>query len=87
MKIHGVICLKCKDFVYSRARHDFRACGCGTVAADGGLDYLKISGLEYAQVSTRELDVTPRQLYDDWNKRIDKLGIIKPEKKEKNVKR
>jgi len=37
-------CLKCKDEPYSTHRHDFVECSCGTVAVDGGLDYLKRVG-------------------------------------------
>ncbi len=38
-------CLNCGDEPFSAHRHDFRYCECGTVAVDGGMEYLKRSGL------------------------------------------
>lgn len=43
MEVSGIVCPKCEEFVWSRHRHDFRYCGCGYCAADGGRDYLKVS--------------------------------------------
>lgn len=37
-------CLACDEIVESRHRHDFVSCGCGAIAVDGGLEYLKRSG-------------------------------------------
>ncbi len=34
-------CLKCKDIIESRHRHDFVTCSCGAVSVDGGKDYLR----------------------------------------------
>jgi hypothetical protein len=39
-----VRCLKCGDEPWSAHRHDFRYCGCGAVAVDGGQDYLRRLG-------------------------------------------
>ncbi len=38
-----VKCLNCGDQIYSRHRHDFVTCKCGSVSVDGGLSYLKRS--------------------------------------------
>ena len=38
-------CKKCGDEPYSANRHDFKYCKCGAVAVDGGMDYLKRSGI------------------------------------------
>ena len=37
-------CLKCKDTIESTYRWDFKWCSCGSIAVDGGRDYLKRSG-------------------------------------------
>lgn len=37
--INGLVCLKCKDFVRSRNRHDFRRCECWACAIDWGSAY------------------------------------------------
>jgi hypothetical protein len=34
-------CNFCQDVIESKHRHDFVWCSCGTVAVDGGKDYLK----------------------------------------------
>lgn len=46
MKIvsNQVECLKCGDTPYSTHRHDFRYCKCGSVAVDGGQEYLRRVG-------------------------------------------
>ena len=48
-------CRKCKDIIVSKHRHDFVSCVCGTVAVDGGKDYLKrafIEKTDYIELST-----------------------------------
>jgi len=34
-------CNRCGDIIESTHRHDFKWCSCGTVAVDGGKDYMK----------------------------------------------
>lgn len=34
-------CPACGEIVESTYRHDYRTCGCGAIAVDGGLDYLR----------------------------------------------
>lgn len=43
MKIlkNSIKCNHCGDVIVSEHRHDFKWCKCGTVAVDGGQDYLK----------------------------------------------
>lgn len=36
-------CNHCGDVIVSTHRHDFKWCKCGTVAVDGGNDYLRRS--------------------------------------------
>lgn len=34
-------CNHCGDVIESKSVHDYRECGCGTVAVDGGREYLR----------------------------------------------
>ena len=75
----AIQCPNCKDVIFSRARHDFRSCSCGSVAIDGGFDYTRIVPLKRPEVSiskTIAIDVsaTRQDLYKDWNEGIDKFG-------------
>jgi len=36
MKTHGIKCPKCKDVIFSRAKHDLHYCTCGKVFVNGG---------------------------------------------------
>lgn len=83
-RIYGVTCPLCKDFVFSRARHDMRSCTCGAVAIDGGRDYTKVSwdpqrtGMPTG--SHRYITQSDAILIRDWNFHLDKYGIIKAKK-------
>ena len=48
-----VKCKKCGDIIESKHRHDFKYCKCGSIAVDGGHDYLRrIGSLEdYIELS------------------------------------
>ncbi len=37
--VNAARCLRCKDVIVSRHRHDFVTCSCGNVSVDGGKDY------------------------------------------------
>ena len=37
-------CTKCGDIIYSEYRHDFKYCKCGSVAVDGGMNYIRRVG-------------------------------------------
>lgn len=41
--INKAKCLMCNDIIVSRHRHDFVTCSCGSLAVDGGKEYLKRS--------------------------------------------
>jgi ssDNA-binding Zn-finger/Zn-ribbon topoisomerase 1 len=77
-KITAIKCPKCRDIIFSRARHDFHWCSCGEIAVDGGFDYLKVS---YKTASPERIAIevkeTKKELYDDWNFTKDKFGLIK----------
>lgn len=42
--INAAVCLKCKDYIRSLNKHDFRKCKCGAVAVDGGSHYARTMG-------------------------------------------
>ena len=37
----GIMCLSCKEKLFSYNRHDFKYCKCHKVFVDGGYDYLR----------------------------------------------
>lgn len=79
MFVNAILCNHCGDIVYSRATHDMRYCGCGKVAIDGGLEYVKVSAPDSESVTSVlvDVDAKPAQLYEDWNLDKDKFGLMK----------
>lgn len=86
MTINAIKCLKCGDIIYSRSHHDFHWCSCKSCAIDGGFNYLKITG-DYENWKSVQINVlddkdeieAKKILFDDWNKRINKYGVLKSE--------
>lgn len=39
--VNSIQCKRCGDVIVSLHRHDLEWCKCGSVAVDGGTDYLK----------------------------------------------
>ncbi len=65
---NSIKCLNCEDVIKSTYRHDFKFCKCGSVAVDGGLDYLKRVGHshDYQELSeTRKYTLTELQQTKD----------------------
>jgi len=77
MKVDAIQCPKCKDIIYSRARHDMHCCSCNGIFVDGGFDYLRRGGRLFKKIKdvVIEVDATKKELYDDWNLGFDKWGI------------
>ena len=78
--VSAITCPSCKDTIYSRATHDFRSCSCGKYSIDGGFDYFKCSydpSLPMPVPETIRVYTTRMALYNDWNKNINKYGLIK----------
>lgn len=42
--INKAQCKKCKDIIESKNINDFKRCSCGSIAVDGGLEYIKRIG-------------------------------------------
>lgn len=78
MKINSIECPRCHDVIWSRADHDFRECSCGEVYIDGGFSYTRVGWkIEKPEMKEIDLDISKEECYVDWNKHIDKLGLIK----------
>ena len=80
IKVRGVKCLMCGDTVISRSPHDYHTCSCGNAFMDGGQEgYYRAGGVFFDEIKGTKtyLDTTLKDLYDDWNNREDKYGIIK----------
>jgi hypothetical protein len=80
IEVKAIVCPKCKDTIFSRARHDFRYCSCQSTAIDGGFDYRKVSfnpDIEPPESVILSLDTSVRELYEDWRSGNDKFGVIK----------
>lgn len=43
IQVNAIACNNCGEIIYSKHRHDFRWCGCNSVAIDGGFDYTRIN--------------------------------------------
>lgn len=90
VKINAIKCPFCHDAIYSRTGHDFHSCSCGKSSIDGGhyanyklddtseLFYERVLFTDNAiPVNVQfELDVTAKQLYDDWNFGVNKYGLM-----------
>ena len=83
--VKALTCPRCKDTIFSRARHDMHSCSCGGISVDGGFDYLRVAWQESlvghnppAAFGLR-LNLTREELFQDWNRRINKWGVLPPE--------
>lgn len=56
--INKIKCKKCGEIIESKHRHDFKFCKCGSVAVDGGKDYLRrLGNLEdYEELSNIKIE-------------------------------
>lgn len=79
MKVTGVVCNECKDFIYSRARHDYHSCSCGNSFIDGGRDYIRCGWTEGKSPKMAKMDVgaTASILAQDYYKDLDNFGVMK----------
>ena len=81
LTVNALECPDCGDFIYSRTRHDYHYCSCGSVFIDGGFDYIRLGGRGLEK--THKLweinlgDKTKQDLASDWNYKNDRLGTIK----------
>jgi len=81
MQVKAITCPRCKDTIYSRAGHDFHSCTCGDVSVDGGPKLERVlwqagCGFEQPKPVEVTINATPQELYDDWNNRVNRFGVI-----------
>lgn len=48
-------CKKCGDIIESKSTNNYKRCSCGSVAVDGGKDYLKRIGKEEDYIELSKL--------------------------------
>ena len=81
MIVTCIVCEKCKDLIYSRARHDFMECSCKSISIDGGREYTKISyepNTTISQIESLQLssELTEFNLVEDWSKEKPQKGLF-----------
>jgi hypothetical protein len=86
IKVNAIQCPHCLDIIYSKAHYDYHHCACGDCMVDGGKDCFRFGYKDIfpAQIIVQLPKETWSSLYDDWNKKIDKLGVIHTNKVYKN---
>lgn len=81
-RVWTITCPECHLEMFSRARHDYRICGCPfQMMVDGGFaGYTRYGGKELQPLKEsfryRFVKASKQELYDDWNERHDKFGVI-----------
>mgnify|MGYP001597688533 CR=1 FL=1 len=75
----AVKCGRCRDVIYSRARHDMHHCTCTAIFVDGGFDYLRVG--YSGEVPPEEFRIlvaaSPEELYNDWDTGANMFGKIR----------
>lgn len=85
MEHTGIQCPRCKDIIFSIARHDFHNCSCGSCHVDGGFDYLSFGWdskvtKKPKTISINIPDMSEEEYYKIWSssRLIDPpFGLIK----------
>ena len=54
--INAAVCLKCKDYIRSKHRHDFRECKCKATFVDGGSWYQRMGGEDCVSILEKFYD-------------------------------
>ena len=57
-----VKCLKCEEIIWSAHRHDYKSCKCGSIAVDGGRDYLRRVG-DFSNVEERSMSMDEEAIH------------------------
>lgn len=70
-------CKKCQDIIESRSINDLKRCSCGSIAVDGGLEYIKRIGNQenIIELSIMEEDVLKSIQPFDFSKSINNLDL------------
>lgn len=77
-EVTAAYCDICNVWIYSCARHHFNSCPAGCISIDGGSFYTKLCFKKNPpQTKKFIIKASVQELYDDWNNRTDKYGLIK----------
>lgn len=68
-------CKHCGDVIESKYRHDFVVCSCGTVAVDGGKDYLRRCFQTSPEADYEELSVYDRDDLGEDEPQYNETGL------------
>lgn len=81
LKVTAVQCPSCGDVIFSRSHHDFRGCSCRRTFIDGGREYTKVGFRKSMPVtiSLELLNSDENRIFQDWDRNINKYGLIKTE--------
>lgn len=71
--LNAISCIKCGDLIVSRTIHDYKACSCGAVAVDGGLEYMKRSWVP-EETNPQQLYIEESVVFDYATKKYKKAG-------------
>jgi hypothetical protein len=92
MEVKGIKCPICKEFIISRANHDFIRCGCGNLYIDGGFYATKENFHSFSRVGFKdstnievgsiELDISEKDLYNFWNKESNTFSVFDQKEQE-----
>lgn len=76
---NSAICLSCNTEIESKHRHDYIRCPCGSLAVDGGKEYLKRSAKDFNKVKETSVFIeapTPERLtYEDKIEKCHRYGL------------
>lgn len=65
IKVNKCRCRKCNTVIESTYVHDFKWCKCGSIAVDGGKDYLKRIGYLCDMDDMSEVEYSGTECMDD----------------------
>lgn len=69
-------CKTCNDIIESKHKHDFINCRCGSLAVDGGKDYIKRSGIPGQCIELSESRNFTEEEFDIFIKDRDKYSYL-----------
>lgn len=88
MMITAIVCMHCKDILFSRTEDDTRVCSCGQSCVKGGTTNPQIGYKQLVPITiTWETSATHHELFLDWAKNIDQYGLVKSMKNDIKIER
>lgn len=76
--VHGILCPRCDEKIWSRYGHDFRSCGCGYCFIDGGQSEYRRIGYGVRLPEGMENDGTvPKRVWNAMKRENERIGMPK----------